>query len=540
MKRTKQEGQIRGVLTRKYGSAPYLVQPLIVLGALVSPVLSGTQVANELLDEAAIRFAAGYANGMGLRSREPYRKVDGNIRAFAYTFQTASGRALTDAKLSASLTASDSGIECICCGAAALADDYYTVVVAATEEDPPFILAYPGLPVHIAARPYSRRLAAQFLGTNNVAYIGTVYGPPLHFYLEFTANGRSAFVDPYNGMVFSAIQQITRKASGQRVQQREAERARCIAKEWEDLKIALLTTPFPKNSLACPPPTKLIADVPDYQQNDYGWMDNDCGPTASANILSYYDNHGYPKIADMPGLIAGLKTAMGWNAVKGTSEVMQGPGMVTVANLLGYHFSYDLDWWTSWDKMMANIDRNQPVIYNVFTDIAVGEFYDQNGLWHGCLQWAGGHSTTMVGYNQGACAGYSLPSQNWVIIHDNWECTGVNIWVAHNAIGGGIGDVDTIVLSPAALDGSPGSPDYDGQPGDSPELLARWKSTGGTSGDCLEGCNPDGCIVKDIPAVSEWGLIVMTLLVLTAGTIVLLRSRVMPQRPRSKFMRAAA
>jgi hypothetical protein len=30
---------------------------------------------------------------------------------------------------------------------------------------------------------------------------------------------------------------------------------------------------------------------------------------------------------------------------------------------------------------------------------------------------------------------------------------------------------------------------------------------------------------KDIPAVSEWGVVVMTLLVLTAATIVLLRRR---------------
>jgi hypothetical protein len=46
---------------------------------------------------------------------------------------------------------------------------------------------------------------------------------------------------------------------------------------------------------------------------------------------------------------------------------------------------------------------------------------------------------------------------------------------------------------------------------------------------CIYGGFDDGCVERDIPTVSAWGLTVMTLLTLTAGTIVFARMR----RPRS-------
>ena len=48
-------------------------------------------------------------------------------------------------------------------------------------------------------------------------------------------------------------------------------------------------------------------------------------------------------------------------------------------------------------------------------------------------------------------------------------------------------------------------------------------SAGGTSPDVNDNGVPDECEAKSIPTVSEWGLAAMTLLVLSGGTLVLLR-----------------
>jgi hypothetical protein len=41
---------------------------------------------------------------------------------------------------------------------------------------------------------------------------------------------------------------------------------------------------------------KILIDVPDYSTNNTPNLCNNCGPVAGANILGYWDKHGYPKL----------------------------------------------------------------------------------------------------------------------------------------------------------------------------------------------------------------------------------------------------
>jgi uncharacterized repeat protein (TIGR01451 family) len=119
-----------------------------------------------------------------------------------------------------------------------------------------------------------------------------------------------------------------------------------------------------------------IEGVPGYNQFNYGGS-KACGPTASACILGYWDDHGYGKLidngnsitGDIDGLIDQLKEAEHYNSrlIQGTSDDDVVNGIKSVCNDEkygnGYAFDVSKGSYPKWQSLKERIDDGDPCIY---------------------------------------------------------------------------------------------------------------------------------------------------------------------------------
>jgi len=149
----------------------------------------------------------------------------------------------------------------------------------------------------------------------------------------------------------------------------------------------------------------VIEGVPDYQQDNFAGI-NDCTPVAAANVLGYWDAHGFPDLIDgsndyaanpsgVTALVDLLKQYMWWTSA-GTSLDMIKPGLNAAIRQRGYLFSVNNDYAVTWDDVRAEIDcRRVPILT----------------MYHPMFPTL--HSAATLGYADTAGAAI-------VIIHDNW------------------------------------------------------------------------------------------------------------------------
>ena len=196
---------------------------------------------------------------------------------------------------------------------------------------------------------------------------------------------------------------------------------------------------------------KILSGVPHYNQ-DWFDGDNDCAPTAAEMVLGYHDSNGWPRLipwgnssfASNPiGVQATqtlLKGTMGYKWDWGTSGGIPwiaeqiGSGISSAVTTLdpGASFSTNLDWWTSWSGMKANIDGYGPMIFLL---AAEATYY-----WNGDPTDSGTqdkHATTMIGYAENEY--HVNATARWVVVDMGWTDT-TPAWINYDATG----DVDSV------------------------------------------------------------------------------------------------
>lgn len=160
------------------------------------------------------------------------------------------------------------------------------------------------------------------------------------------------------------------------------------------------------DSIAAPTAHKLISGVPDYCQF-WGSYDcwSGCVPTASANILAYWDGRGYPNFqsgGDWQGLVNTLRTYMSTycdGSAGSTNIGNSSPGMVQYAYDKGYYFESEIVWPNaSYSLLHGEIDANRPLLVDL---IGAAEY------------WGANHTVTGVGYQTDG---------TYMIVHDALAC----------------------------------------------------------------------------------------------------------------------
>lgn len=159
-------------------------------------------------------------------------------------------------------------------------------------------------------------------------------------------------------------------------------------------------------SITTPAAYKLIGGVPDYCQfwGSYNCWSG-CAPTASANILGYWDGQGYSRFqsgSDWQGLVNTLRNYMDTECDGSSGSTSIGnisSGIVNYARDKGYYFESSIIWpGAEYSTLRDEIDANHPIPI----DLIVAEEY-----------WDANHTVTGVGYQTDG---------TYMIVHDALAC----------------------------------------------------------------------------------------------------------------------
>jgi hypothetical protein len=152
---------------------------------------------------------------------------------------------------------------------------------------------------------------------------------------------------------------------------------------------------------------KVISGVPDYT-----WY-RGCAPTAAANVLAYYHHSGVPTGNT---LIDELAAAMNTDSKGGTSISNERPGIKQVAANHGWKLAIFTDPRgkgedeSPYGDFRDEIDESHPLFCSL-----------QNS------RYGDGHAVTGVGYE------YQGTDYEYVIIHDTWSSTPVDVAINYNS-----------------------------------------------------------------------------------------------------------
>lgn len=160
----------------------------------------------------------------------------------------------------------------------------------------------------------------------------------------------------------------------------------------------------------------LIDDVPDFQQNNNLDMKNDCVPTSGANVMMYWDSHGYPNLSTSNSWISvadRLGVLMNHTDESGIDRDNIVPGLRAYVTEKGYGSSFIISRNTSptFNDMDYQIEHVKPAMLSI----------------NGYQGSSGGHNVTLVGTES-----YYEDNVRWVyniIVHDNWESTGRDVTI---------------------------------------------------------------------------------------------------------------
>ncbi len=278
--------------------------------------------------------------------------------------------------------------------------DFLTIVVSARKQLGPVVEYFYGLPLHYTAKEKASELAIDKLSTDYVTLSQYIYGSPFDVWFEFKSDARRTYVSP---LFFSTHSEeeifVSYEMELSLMQKKKIER------DWEWI-VGGEAIRFGKDQFR-------ITGVPDFDWS-YG-----CSPTASADVLGYWDANGYLLLIDyyfnrydplehewdynVPNVQQQLSWAMHTDSSTGGTSLSDiGPGTRTVCNHPDYENNYGfddyLDYSQSLGYLINEIRSGYPAIWNVFSHPTYG--------------------------NHSICAmGWGPPDTTYICVHDTWSST---------------------------------------------------------------------------------------------------------------------
>ena len=270
-----------------------------------------------------------------------------------------------------------------------------TVMCGARGEMPPVLAYWKGKPLDVPVADRAQAVAVRTIGAS-ARRVRAVYYSPIECWFEYEAGGRSVMVSPTRLMANSPaeVRSVQPAKYG-------PEDARVNQPQWR----AYLGGKLPTDD----PDSLRITGVADWDWH-YG-----CSPTSATNVLTYWDDNGYPLLVDsvmwlydrlegdwdwVANTDLQLTIAMHTDTLTGGTYVSDmAPGIEAVCNNAGYGNNYAFD------------------SYLVSTNVLGAMISELRAGRPGCLCVTnhpiyGNHAVTYVGWGP--------PDTTWICIHDEW------------------------------------------------------------------------------------------------------------------------
>jgi hypothetical protein len=288
--------------------------------------------------------------------------------------------------------------------------DFLTIVVSARSELGPVVEYFYGLPLHYSAREEALKIALSKVGREKAGFSRVIFCSPFDIWFEFTSGDQKTYISPFYFNTNTAEEVFLAYPMKMTEEQKEK-----IKSDWErvengkgfDLSLGSFR----------------ITGVPDFDWS-YG-----CSPSAGADVLGYWDAHGYDLLIDyyfdrwdplegetdhnVPNVQRELSIAMKTDSVTngGTYLSDMGPGIRMVCNHPDYGNNYGFSDYTDYDQslgyLIKEINLGYPAVWNVFS-----------------------HPTYT---NHSMCAmGWGPPDTTYICLHDTWSSTPVEVLVNWN------------------------------------------------------------------------------------------------------------
>jgi len=285
--------------------------------------------------------------------------------------------------------------------------DFLTIVVSARKELGPIVEYFYGLPLHYSAQEKALKSALNKMGKDKAGLSQVIFCSPFDIWFEFTSGDQRTYVSPFNFTTNTAEEVFLAYPLEIAGEQKEK-----IKSDWERSESG---KGFDKSL-----DQFRITGVPDFDWS-YG-----CSPSAGADVLGYWDSHGYDLLIDsyftrwdplegewdynVPNVQRELSIAMKTDSVTNGGTYLSdiGPGIRMVCNHPDYGNNYGFsdytDYTASLGYLINKIRLGYPAVWNVFS-----------------------HPTYT---NHSMCAmGWGPPDTTYICVHDTWSSTPVDVVV---------------------------------------------------------------------------------------------------------------
>jgi len=291
-------------------------------------------------------------------------------------------------------------------------DEYGMIMVSARYEMGPIIEYYKGLPLHYTAREKAKGVAEKELGTKEIRLNRVIFYTPFDIWFEFVSSEEVIYVSPFTFQAFRKEEIFS--VPPLEISKEESEKAE---QEW--LRIERGEKLYPTLDQF------RISGVPDFDWS-YG-----CSPTASADVLGYWDARGYPLLIDyyfwrwdalegewdyVPNVQQQLAIAMNTDTTTGGTYLTN---IVTGTQAV----CSDPYWENNYNFIVENVDDN---LSRLLCELKLLH------PTHWCLD---GHPT--YGWHSVCAMGWGPPDTTWICIHDTWSSTPTEVVIEYDWGGGG-------------------------------------------------------------------------------------------------------
>jgi hypothetical protein len=287
--------------------------------------------------------------------------------------------------------------------------DFLTVVISARSELGPVVEYFYGLPLHYSARDEALKIALNKMGKDKAGLTQVIFCSPFDIWFEFTSGDQRTYVSPFNFTTNTAEEVFLTYPMEMTEQQKEK-----ISSDWKSIEGGE-GFKFTMDQFR-------ITGVPDFDWS-YG-----CSPSAGADVLGYWDSHGYDLLIDyyfnrydplegewdynVPNVQQQLSWAMKTDSSTGGTYLSDmGPGIRMVCNHPDYGNNYGFTDYTDYTQSLGylinEIRLGYPAMWNVFSHPTYG--------------------------NHSMCAmGWGSPDTTYICLHDTWSSTPVEVLVNWN------------------------------------------------------------------------------------------------------------
>jgi PKD repeat protein len=397
---------------------------LLLLAVLTSGSVGALRVVPaELAERVALEFADRVFDRYSLGDVRTYEDIMGNPAVYVFTFDLTGRGFPAEAGILQRVEAGaetwerakrtqDRALEIQGQRQMVGEADFGMIMVSATDDRGPVIEFYEGLPLHFVLDARSKRVAEDHLG-GSAELSRYVYFSPFDIWAEYARDQRIVLVSTRDLSVTE--ENVVRSLGRLEVKEDVAEQ---IGRDWERIRGG---RSFPDSRAEF-----RIPGVPDHDWS-YG-----CSPTASANILDYWDSNGYSLLTDyyfdrwdgiegewdhdLPNCQQQLAIAMDTDTIStgGTYLGDIAPGTEAVCNSPTWGNGYDFNSWSAGDNHTLLINELEDYHPTHWAVINHPTYYD--------------HSITAMGWGP--------PNDGYICIHDTWSYTPEEVVIDYDNWGG--------------------------------------------------------------------------------------------------------